>query len=123
MRDKKYCSNRSENNAIASSGPWHVYMLRTRAGHLYTGISTDPQRRLLQHEACKTGARSLRGKGPFLLVWQQAADNRSDASKLEAGIKKLSKPAKEKLVSEGTAFVLSPISERDPPGAEPMSAL
>ena len=41
--------------------PWHVYMLRTAAGHLYTGISTEPQRRLLQHEGGKLGARSLRG--------------------------------------------------------------
>lgn len=106
MRDKKCIGKSDESKPLASLGPWYVYMLRTRTGLLYTGISTDPPRRMQQHEACKAGARSLRGKGPFVLVWQQAANNRSDASKLETGIKKLGKIAKEKLVSEGAAFVL-----------------
>ncbi len=76
---------------------WWVYMLRTREGHLYTGISTDPLRRLQEHESGRRGARSLRGKGPLQLVWQEAAQNRSAASKREAALKKLGKAAKERL--------------------------
>lgn len=78
---------------------WWVYMLRTREGQLYTGISTDPQRRLREHETSRRGARSLRGKGPLQLVWQEAAADRSEASKREAVLKKLGKAAKEQLVT------------------------
>lgn len=49
---------------------WSVYMVRTATGLLYTGISTDPLRRLRQHQSGK-GARALRGKGPLTLAWQQ----------------------------------------------------
>ncbi|MGA0806353.1 MAG: GIY-YIG nuclease family protein [Pseudohongiellaceae bacterium] len=83
----------------ASLRPWHVYMLRTAAGHLYTGISTDPLRRLHQHEDGKGGARSLRGKGPLQLVWSQPAGDRAAASRLEYRLKCCSKAAKEALVA------------------------
>jgi putative endonuclease len=83
--------------------PWYVYMLRTRDGSLYTGISTDPERRLCQHERGLRGARSLRGKGPLQLVWIEAASDRSLASKREAAIKKLAKVAKEQLVESGAS--------------------
>jgi putative endonuclease len=82
---------------------WWVYMLRTRAGHLYTGISTDPERRLREHAAGSRGARSLRGKGPLQLVWREAAADRAAASRREAGLKKLDKAAKERLVAGGPA--------------------
>lgn len=77
---------------------WFVYMLRTAAGSLYTGITTDLARRQLEHEGGKRGARSLRSKGPLQLVWYQSAADRSQASKLEAAIKRLGKPEKERIV-------------------------
>lgn len=77
---------------------WFVYILRTQGGSLYTGISTDPPRRLVQHETGKGGARSLRGKGPLALVWQQAVTDRGSALRLEARIKRLTKAAKERIV-------------------------
>lgn len=83
----------------AAEPVWHVYMLRTAAGHLYTGISTEPARRLQQHEQGRGGARSLRGKGPLQLVWQCAAGDRAAASRIEYRIKRCSKPVKEALVS------------------------
>jgi putative endonuclease len=82
-----------------ASGAWQVYMVRTAAGYLYTGISTEPQRRLQQHATGKAGARSLRGKGPLLLVWQHAAGDRSAASRLEYRLKRCSKADKEALVA------------------------
>jgi putative endonuclease len=78
--------------------PWFVYILRTRTGALYTGISTDPLRRLAEHGGSKRGARSLRGKGPLMLVWQCCAGDRSAASRLEARLKRLGKPDKERIV-------------------------
>lgn len=74
-------------------------MLRTAAGHLYTGISTEPQRRLRQHEDGKGGARSLRGKGPLQLVWSCEAGDRAAASRIEYRLKCCSKVAKEALVA------------------------
>ncbi|MES2605955.1 MAG: GIY-YIG nuclease family protein [Pseudomonadota bacterium] len=78
--------------------PWFVYMLRTRAGSLYTGITTDVSRRLAEHSAGKLGARSLRGKGPLELVWHCEATDRSSASKLEAALKRHNKADKERIV-------------------------
>ena len=77
---------------------WFVYMLRTRAGSLYTGITTDPQRRLAEHQKGKGGARSLRGKGPLALVWQCEVGDRGSALRLEARIKRLPKDEKERIV-------------------------
>lgn len=79
---------------------WFVYLIRTHSGLLYTGISTDPERRLRQHQGEMTGgAKALRGKGPLQLVWQHQAPNRSIASQWEFQLKKLPKQAKEQLVS------------------------
>ncbi|HHX81909.1 MAG TPA: GIY-YIG nuclease family protein [Pseudomonadaceae bacterium] len=86
---------------------WWVYMLRTAEGHLYTGISTDPLRRLAQHASGKRGARSLRGRGPLQLVWIEAAADRSTASRREAALKKLDKTAKERLVASGSTGGIS----------------
>jgi putative endonuclease len=86
----------SENKGLSG---WHVYMIRTARGQLYTGISTDVQRRLAEHEQGRAGAKSLRGKGPLALVWQCEANDRSHASQLEYRIKQLSRQDKERLVS------------------------
>lgn len=84
---------------------WFVYILRTKAGHLYTGITTDVGRRLAEHGAGSRGAKSLRGKGPLALVFTLAAADRSEASKLEARVKKLSRPDKERLVAGDAALL------------------
>lgn len=78
---------------------WHVYLIRTAAGLLYTGISTDPERRLREHGEGVRGSRMLRGRGPLQIVFRQPAGTRSVASKIEAHIKKLSRPQKLQLVS------------------------
>ncbi|WP_070966687.1 GIY-YIG nuclease family protein [Vibrio sonorensis] len=74
-------------------------MIRSFNGALYCGITTDVERRFQQHVK-GTGAKALRGKGPLTLVWfQSAGSTRSEATKLEIKLKKLSKASKEKLVS------------------------
>ncbi|MDX3773826.1 GIY-YIG nuclease family protein [Chromatiaceae bacterium AAb-1] len=80
---------------------WFLYVVRTRSGTLYTGISTDPARRLRQHNGeLAGGAKALRGKGPLQLVWQQSFADRSAASVAEAAFKKLGKPRKEQLITQ-----------------------
>ena len=83
---------------MSTNTSWFVYILRTSAGALYTGITTDVERRLSEHAGTRTGARSLRGKGPLQLVWHLAVPDRSSASRLEAWLKRQPKAAKERIV-------------------------
>ncbi|MFV8570368.1 GIY-YIG nuclease family protein [Marinobacter sp. SBS5] len=78
---------------------WHLYLVRTAAGSLYTGITTDVPRRFSEHQAgAPKGARSLRGKGPLTLEFHTLAGDRSRASKLEWQVKRWPRARKEALV-------------------------
>jgi len=81
-----------------NSVQWHLYMLRLESGNLYTGISTDVERRLAEHRSGK-GAKYLRGKGHLEPVFTIAVGDRSAALKCEAFVKKLHKRQKEQLVA------------------------
>lgn len=77
---------------------WYLYLVRTASGSLYCGVSNDVQRRFTEHQQGTKGARSLRGKGPLILAYQQLVGSRSDAQKVEYRVKQLPKAEKEKLV-------------------------
>ncbi|QDY40805.1 GIY-YIG nuclease family protein [Candidatus Pantoea soli] len=81
---------------------WQLYMLQTAAGMLYTGITTDVNRRLQQHQQGR-GARALRGKGPLTLVFYCDAGDRAAASRLEYRVKQLSRAQKLLLVARQPA--------------------
>jgi putative endonuclease len=88
----------SHSEVSAAPAPcWSVYMLRYGSGRLYTGISTDVQRRLAEHQAGK-GARALRGRGPLQLVWQLSVGEQSLALRLEYRLKQWPKARKEALL-------------------------
>jgi putative endonuclease len=76
---------------------WFVYVVRCRDGSLYTGISTDVDARLAQHNA-GAGARYTRSRGPVELVHLERKRSRSNALRREAAIKALSRPEKIELV-------------------------
>lgn len=78
---------------------WSIYLIRCRLGRLYTGISTDVERRLQEHRSGRRGARSLKGKGPLALEFCAPVGDRSCALKAEARIKRLGKADKERLVA------------------------
>ncbi|GHD52012.1 putative endonuclease [Marinobacter persicus] len=78
---------------------WYLYLVRTAGGSLYTGITTDVQRRFAEHQAgAPKGARSLRGKGPLTLAFQAPAGDRGQASRLEWRVKRWPRARKEALV-------------------------
>ncbi|HLV77670.1 MAG TPA: GIY-YIG nuclease family protein [Marinobacter sp.] len=78
---------------------WHLYLVRTSSGALYTGITTDVNRRFAEHQSgCRKAARSLRGKGPLELEFQAPAGDRSRALKLEWQVKRWPRQRKEALV-------------------------
>jgi len=68
---------------------YYVYMVKTSRGYLYTGISTNPYRRVEEHNS-GIGAKCLVGQRPVKLVWKSSTKTKSEALKLEAKIKKLS---------------------------------
>lgn len=85
----------------AVSTLWFVYMVRTATGALYTGISTQPERRLRQHSGELTGgAKALKGKGPLQLAFTYPMPCRSSASKLEYQLKQWTKKDKELLLRQ-----------------------
>lgn len=85
---------------MSAESPWWVYIIRARSGKLYTGITTDVERRLGEHDdGGLKGARFFRGDPPQALVYREAADNRSAASRREAAIKALSRDAKLALIA------------------------
>lgn len=94
------CNGRMNMPANSTKKPWFVYMVRTAAGALYTGVSTDVARRFAEHqEGGPKAAKALKGKGPLCLVYQEQAADKVSAMQREYALKKLNKAAKEALVS------------------------
>jgi putative endonuclease len=76
---------------------WYVYILKCNDGTLYTGITNDLGKRVSSHNK-GTGAKYTKTRTPVELVYHEEATNRSEASKREYQIKKLSRIAKENLI-------------------------
>ena len=73
-------------------------MLRCADDSLYTGIARDVASRLLEHRSGKRGAKYLRGRSPFELVFEQLIGDRSAAQRAEYQVKKLGKHDKLALI-------------------------
>lgn len=83
---------------------WHVYMLRCADGTLYTGITTDIDRRLEEHNGLRNGgAKYTRCRRPVSLVWSETGRDRSQVSRREYEIKRLTKRAKLALIGRTEA--------------------
>lgn len=80
---------------------WFVYIVQNEKGHFYTGITTDIERRFNEHAGSKKGAKFFRSGAPIDLVFQRTFKNRSEASKFEAAVKKLSRTKKMELIENG----------------------
>ena len=78
-------------------GGWYVYVLRCADGTLYTGITTDVTRRLEEHNR-GAGAKYTRRRTPVTLLFIEAAEDRSSASRREHAIKGLTRRGKLELV-------------------------
>ena len=76
---------------------WYLYILRCKDNTLYTGITTDVEKRLEAHRSGK-GAKYTRGRGPLELVYREVCGSHSDALKRELEIKKLPREEKRKLL-------------------------
>ena len=85
---------------MARCSNWYVYLLRCTDNSLYTGVTTDIERRVHQHNHCnKKGAKYTRVRRPVVLVYQENALDRKTACQREYQLKQLTKAEKEQLVS------------------------
>jgi putative endonuclease len=79
---------------------WSLYLIKTAQRKIYTGISTDVERRFQEHQdGGRLAAKFLRGKGPLSLEFFTQVGDRAEASRLEYRIKNLTRSEKEKIIS------------------------
>jgi putative endonuclease len=84
------------------SDVWYVYLLECTGGRLYIGITPDLQARFDKHRRGR-GALFTRINAPLRMIAALPCANRSEASRLEAEMKKLS-PAHKRFM--GSRWVL-----------------
>jgi putative endonuclease len=78
---------------------WYVYIAKTKTSRYYTGISTNPQKRIIKHNQGK-GSQLARQQGPFALVYtSKPFPNKSEARTREIQLKGWSRQKKEKLIN------------------------
>lgn len=82
-----------------------LYILKCSDDTLYTGITTNLERRVEEHNNSKLGAKYTKGKRPVLLVYYKKFKNRSLATKHELKIKLLSRSQKLDLIEDFTKKV------------------
>ncbi|OUU26808.1 MAG: endonuclease [Candidatus Endolissoclinum sp. TMED37] len=78
---------------------YYVYIVECADGTYYTGITTDIDRRLLEHNYSFKSAKYTRSRRPVRLVYSAEAGDRSTASKEEYRIKKMSRAQKKSFIS------------------------
>ena len=78
---------------------WYLYILRCGDGSLYTGITTDVEKRLEAHRTGK-GAKYTRGRTPLELVYRETCGSHSEALRRELAVKKLTRDQKERMIGK-----------------------
>lgn len=78
---------------------YYVYILKCSDNTLYTGITTNVERRLNEHNTSKKGSKYTRARRPVSICYVEICENKSAASKRECEIKKLTRNQKLDLIS------------------------
>ena len=80
---------------------WVVYILRCADDSLYTGITKDVERRIIEHNNDNTkAAKYTKSRRPVSLAYQEICQDRSHASQREYQLKQLSRQQKLSLVAQ-----------------------
>ena len=79
---------------------WYVYILLCSDGTYYTGVTTDLNRRLEEHNTSSRGAKYTKSRRPVRLIYFSEYDNRSSAQRAEYRLKKRSKQQKEQIINQ-----------------------
>jgi len=83
---------------------WTVYVLRCKSGELYTGCTTDLERRVREHNS-GNGSKFTRSRRPVAVVYKEELGGRSEALRRERAIKAMRR--NEKLILVGHALATS----------------
>ena len=83
---------------MAKETSWEVYIIQAKSGKLYTGITTDLDRRFAMHKTGQKGARFFRFSSAETVLFREPHPDRSTATKREISIKKMSRAEKLALV-------------------------
>ena len=84
---------------IKRTGTHYVYIVECADQTLYTGITTEVERRVEEHNSSSLGARYTRSRRPVELVYVRQFEDKASASTEEYRIKKLSRQEKMEMVS------------------------
>jgi len=78
----------------------YVYIVQCKDDTLYTGWTTDLNKRISAHNA-GIGAKYTRGRGPVKLIYSESFDSKSRALQRECEIKQLTRAEKLQLIASG----------------------
>ena len=78
---------------------WKVYIVSCCDGSLYTGITTDIEKRIAVHNAGK-GAKYTRSRRPVKLAWSEDCGDHSSALRRELEIKGMSREDKLRMIGK-----------------------
>jgi len=84
---------------------YYVYILQCSDTTLYTGITTDPTRRLHEHNHTKRGAKYTSARRPVSMPYTEKAVDKSSALKREYILRQLSRLAKLDLIAKDDKIV------------------
>lgn len=83
----------------SADDPWVVYIIQAESGKLYTGITNNLERRFAAHKN-SSGARFFHFSAPEKILYHEQHPSRSEATKREIAIKKLSRQEKLRLIAQ-----------------------
>jgi len=81
---------------------WFLYVVQCSDGSLYTGVTTDIERRIREHNGSKRGAKYTRGRRPVKLIYVKDCRDRFEALREERKFKSLSRKEKLKIIEKKT---------------------
>ncbi|MEO5646142.1 MAG: GIY-YIG nuclease family protein [Candidatus Paceibacterota bacterium] len=79
---------------MAKADVYYAYLLECADGTLYAGVTTDLERRVLEHNTSPKGAKYTRARRPVVMRYHESFDTMSEAAKREAEIKKYDRAQK-----------------------------
>jgi len=88
------------NRQMSETNHWFVYILSCCDNSLYTGITTNLERRIHEHNEGNKGAKYTRARRPVTLVYSEAALDRSAATRREMELKSLPADKKRNLIQQ-----------------------
>jgi len=79
---------------------WFLYVVQCSDGTLYTGVTTDIERRIREHNGSKRGAKYTSSRRPVTLVYIKDCKDRMHALREEYAFKSLSRKEKLKIIQK-----------------------